>query len=204
MKTTMLLLSFLLFAFSTNPLLAAAQEAVLDSSGEPLQTGVDYYVLPAVSGSGGGLTLGPNRNGSNCPLDVVQEQNNDSNGLPLTFTSVNPNEKVVNLITDQNIKFSAGTICVQSTVWQLASDESVGRSFVSTGGVEGNPGRATLSNWFRIEKYDEDYKLVFCPSVCGVNEGCRVLCGDLGIFVDNGTRRLAVNEQPLKVIFKKA
>ncbi|XP_059643640.1 kunitz trypsin inhibitor 5-like [Cornus florida] len=205
MKTTMLLLSFLLFALSTNPLLAAAQDAVLDSSGERVQTGVDYYVLPAVSGSGGGLTLGPNRNGSNCPLDVVQEQSYGSNGLPLTFTSVNPNEEVVNLITDQNIKFSAATTCVQSTVWKLADfDESVRRSFVTTGGVEGNPGRETLSNWFRIEKYDDDYKLVFCPGVCGVDDFCSVLCGDIGIFVDNGIRRLALSEQPLKVVFKRA
>ncbi|XP_059643583.1 miraculin-like [Cornus florida] len=204
MKTTMILLSFLLFAFSTNPFLSAAQDAVLDSSGERLQTGVDYYILPAVSGSGGGLTLGPNSNGTNCPLDVVQEQSYGSNGLPLTFTSVNPNEEVVNLVTDQNIKFSAATICVQSTVWKLAPSDVLEGRFVTTGGVEGNPGRATLSNWFRIEKYDDDYKLVFCPSVCGVNEGCRVLCGDLGIFVDNRVRRLALSEQPLKVTFKKA
>ncbi|XP_059649937.1 kunitz trypsin inhibitor 5-like [Cornus florida] len=176
-----------------------------DSSGEKLQTGVDYYILQAVSGSGGGLTLGRNSNGSNCPLDVVQEQSNGSNGLPLMFSSVNPNEGVVRLLTDQNVKFSAATICVQSTVWKLAPSDVLEGRFVTTGGVEGNPGRATLSNWFRIEKYDDDYKMMFCAHVCGVNEGCKVLCGDLGIFVDNdGTRRLALSEQPLKVVFNKA
>ncbi|KAA8522732.1 hypothetical protein F0562_009106 [Nyssa sinensis] len=205
MRTTLLLLSFFLFAFSANPLLGVADDApnpVLDVAGNTVQTGVDYYILPAIRGTGGGLTLASNRNGSNCPLDVVQEQKEVDNGLPLTFSPVTK-EGVVREITDQNIKFSAATICAQSTVWQLGDfDESVRRIFVTTGGVEGNPSRETLSNWFRIEKYDEDYKLVFCPSVCSIT--CRPLCGDIGIFVENGTRRLALSDEPLKVVFKKA
>ncbi|KAA8522731.1 hypothetical protein F0562_009107 [Nyssa sinensis] len=189
MKTTLLLLSFFLFAFSTNPLLGVADDdtrnPVLDVAGKTVQTGVDYYILPVVRGRGGGLTLASNRNGSNCPLDVVQEQQEVNNGLPVTFSPVS-NEGVVRETTDLNIKFSAATICAQSTVWQLGDfDNSVGRSFVTTGGVEGNPGRETLSNWFNIQKYDDDYKLVFCPTVCNI---CRPRCGDLGIFIENGIR----------------
>ncbi|TXG47968.1 hypothetical protein EZV62_027262 [Acer yangbiense] len=92
----------------------------------------------------------------------------------------------------------------ESTVWKLDShDDSLGQWFVTTGGVEGNPGRETISNWFKIEKFDDDYKLVFCPSVC---DTCRVLCRDIGIYIDQATgiRRLALSDTPFKVMFKKA
>jgi hypothetical protein len=75
---------------------------------------------------------------------------------------------------------------------------------VSTGGVEGNPGFNTVTNWFQIEKADDDYKIVFCPTkVCN----CGVLCRDIGIYIeDNGTRTLSLSDalQPFKVQFKKA
>ena len=74
---------------------------------------------------------------------------------------------------------------------------------MSSGGVEGNPGPATLSNWFKIEKFGDDYKLVFCPTVCNF---CKVVCKDVGIFIDDdGLRRLALtDDQPFKVMFKNA
>ncbi|RVW59413.1 Kunitz trypsin inhibitor 2 [Vitis vinifera] len=80
-------------------------------------------------------------------------------------------------------------------------DESSGQRFVTTGGVEGNPGRETLDNWFKIEKYEDDYKLVFCPTVC---DFCKPVCGDIGIYIQNGYRRLALSDVPFKVMFKKA
>lgn len=67
------------------------------------------------------------------------------------------------------------------------------------GGVEGNPGRETLDNWFKIEKTDDGYKFVFCPTVCNF---CKVICRDVGIFLDgNGMRRLALSDVPFSVIF---
>lgn len=80
----------------------------------------------------------------------------------------------------------------------------MGQRFVSTGGVEGNPGPATLGNWFKIDKFgDNDYKLVFCPTVCNF---CKVVCKDVGVIADDaGLRRLALtDDQPFKVVFKKA
>ena len=80
------------------------------------------------------------------------------------------------MLTDHNIKLSAAT-CIQSTLWKLDEyDESIRKLFVTTGGVEGNLSIQTLSNWFRIEKYDDDYKLVFCSTVC---DFCRPICGDI-------------------------
>ncbi|GLT62567.1 hypothetical protein SLA2020_351920 [Shorea laevis] len=175
-KTVLLLLAIFLFAVTTPPLPAAAGAApdpVLDIAGEKIRTGVDYHILPVIRGRGGGLTLASTRNKS-CPLDVVQELH----------------------------EFSAATVCVQSTVWKLDKfDESRSQWFVTSGGVEGNPGRQTTSNWFKIEKYDSDYKLVFCPTVCNF---CKVLCRDVGVYIEEGRRLLALSDVPFIVMFKKA
>ncbi|CAI9773865.1 unnamed protein product [Fraxinus pennsylvanica] len=205
--TTKLSLSFILLSFYTitslfSPCSAAeAPEPVLDITGKALRTGIDYYILPVIRGRGGGLTLASIN--ETCPLDVVQEQMEVKDGLPLTFTPVDPNKGVISVSTDLNIKFSAASICVQSTVWKL--DESAGKYFVTTGGVDGNPGRETISNWFKIEKYERDYKIVFCPTVC---DYCRVRCGDVGIIIQDGYRRLALittdDDVPFRVMFKKA
>ncbi|KAK9131176.1 hypothetical protein Sjap_011663 [Stephania japonica] len=197
---SLLLLLPLLITFAN----AQPLEAVLDINGNPIRSGIEYYIsnaFRAISPPASTLALAPNRNNS-CPFDVVLKQ---INGLPLTFSPVNK-DATVRVGTDLNVKFSAATICVQSTVWKLADfDESVRKSFVSTGGVEGNPGIATVSNWFRIEKFEDRYKLVFCPGVCSNDKIlCRPLCGDIGVFSDGGVRRLAVGEEPLKVYFRKA
>ncbi|EXB87528.1 hypothetical protein L484_005403 [Morus notabilis] len=194
--TTLLTLSFLLLSFTSKPV-----SAVLDLSGKKLQKGVDYYILPVIRGRGGGLKLANARNKTS-PLDVVQDQFEVSSGFPLTFSPANQNQSFVCLSTDLNIKFSAATTCAQSTVWKLDSfDESLGQWFVTSGGVEGNPGRQTISNWFKIEKYNDDYKLVFCPTVCNF---CKVLCRDVGIYIKDGIRRLALSDQPFIVGFKRA
>ncbi|KAG8378604.1 hypothetical protein BUALT_Bualt07G0002800 [Buddleja alternifolia] len=168
---------------------AQSPSPVLDIAGNKLRAGTDYYMLPVIRGRGGGLTLASTGN-KTCPLGVVQEQFEVKNGLPLTFTPVNSKKGVIRVSTDQNIKFSAASTCVQSTVWKLDYDESIGKYFVMTGGVEGNPGRETISNWFKIEEYEGDYKLFFCPTVCNF---CKVICRNVGIFLQDGKRRLGVS-----------
>ncbi|KAK6148558.1 hypothetical protein DH2020_019470 [Rehmannia glutinosa] len=207
MKTTHLSLYFILFStIYTNSLLCTAAEQpspVLDINGNKVRAGLDYYILPVIRGRGGGLTLATTGNNT-CPLSVVQEQMEVKNGLPLTFTPVNAKKGVVRESTDQNIKFSAVSTCVQSTVWKLDYEESSGKYFITAGGVEGNPGRETISNWFKIEKHEGgDYKLVFCPTVCNY---CKVICKDVGILVqDDGKRRLSLTDDaPFIVMFKKA
>ncbi|KAL4351341.1 hypothetical protein GQ457_06G013610 [Hibiscus cannabinus] len=200
MTTSLFLaLSFILFLCATAN---AAPDPVLDISGKILRTGTDYYILPVFRGRGGGLTLASTGNNT-CPLDVVQEQQEVSKGLPVTFTPFNTKKGVIRVSTDNNVKFSAATICVQSTVWKLSNfDESTRQWFVTSGGVEGNPGRETTGNWFKIEKFEDDYKLVFCPTVCNF---CKVLCRDVGVFTDDtGVRRLALTDVPFKVMFKRA
>ncbi|PIA35406.1 hypothetical protein AQUCO_03500053v1 [Aquilegia coerulea] len=202
MSTTMN--SLLVLFIALVPLaFAATGTTLLDLDGKKLQSNTNYYILPVIRGRGGGLALAQ-RNKS-CPYYVAQENSELSNGLPLKFLPVNyteTKEKFVQESTDMNFVFSAATICVQSTVWRLGAPDGVtNQRYVSTGGRIGSPGLRTVSNWFKIERYRNDYKLVFCPMVCNF---CKVLCGDVGVFLEDGKRWLGFSTEPLLVMFKKA
>lgn len=211
-----ILLAFvLLFALISQPLLGSADaspEQVVDTSGKKLRAGLSYYIVPAVPltrcGSYGGRCMGSGglslaSIGESCPLDVVVVPG--SHGLPLTFSPVNPNKGVVRVSTDLNILFTTDhTSCAEySPVWKLDQfDVSKGKWFVTTGGSMGNPGWATVRNWFKIEKCDGAYKIVYCPSVW---HSSKHMCKDVGVFVDeNGYRRLALSDVPFKVKFQRA
>ncbi|WOG93906.1 hypothetical protein DCAR_0313194 [Daucus carota subsp. sativus] len=200
MKKIRLYIPFLLVALSTCSLAAAdaSPDPVRDMDGDILRPGVDYYILPGVRGMGGGVTLGSTRNES-CPLDVVQETFETDNGnLPLSFTMVDPKKGVIRESTDLNVEFNGVTICIQSLVWKL--DNYDGEYVVSTRGVKGNPGAETLESWFKIEKYSNNYKFVYCPTVC---DFCKPVCGDIGISIKDGFRRLVLSDQPFMVMFLK-
>ncbi|XP_026383101.1 kunitz trypsin inhibitor 2-like [Papaver somniferum] len=214
MKTTTasLLLTFAFISLATCvqfSAVSATSEAVRDIKGQALRKGTKYYILPVARGRGGGLVLGKQLNGTQCPLQVVQAKREISKGFPLTFTSVNPKAKFIRVSTDLNVKFSASSICIQSMVWRLADfDESVSKWFIATDGVSGKPGPQTTGNWFKIEKdgvIKNTYKLVHCPGVCNF---CKVICKEVGIYIGaDRVRRLALindGERPFRVMFKKA
>ncbi|KAK9750771.1 hypothetical protein RND81_02G220800 [Saponaria officinalis] len=204
LTTTILsLTTFLLLLLSTTT--TTATTAVLDINGHPLKPNTPYYILPVIRGRGGGLTMSPKNTTSPCPLYAAQEPQEISQGKPLKLY---PSQKtqIITLSTDLNIVFSAfAAYCRQSTGWQLRHDDQTERRYVGLGVVTGAPGVATVSNWFKIEKSGSgvhDYKIVFCPSVCNF---CKVLCGDIGVFVEgDGRRLLGFSGQPLLVMFKKA
>ncbi|THU73394.1 hypothetical protein C4D60_Mb04t22380 [Musa balbisiana] len=200
MKPTRFVLSAIFLVFSALAPPTSADEPVRDTDGNVLQRGVDYYILPAVTDIGGGLTLA-GRNGS-CPLSVALASLPSDNGLPLQFSPEDDDDDTVELSTDTNVIFSAYTICVQSTVWKLERDEGEGRYYVAIGGVAGNPGKETLSNWFKIESYQGVYKLVFCPTVC---DYCRPVCGSLGVYEQGGRQWLGIrDDSPFPFEFKRA
>ncbi|KAF9623986.1 hypothetical protein IFM89_007684 [Coptis chinensis] len=181
------------------PVDAATGTTVLDLDGQKVQANKKYYILPVVRGMGGGLALGL-RN-KTCPFYVAQEILEVSKGLPLRLLPINATDKFVQVSTDMNFVFSAATICVQSTAWRLGSIDGVsGRRYVTTGGRVGNPGVGTVSNWFKIESYMHDYKLVFCPTVCNF---CKVICGDVGVFLEDGKRWLGLSDVPFPIMLKK-
>ncbi|BAU02567.1 hypothetical protein LR48_Vigan10g048800 [Vigna angularis] len=204
----------LLFALSLQPPLRATDapaEPVVDTSGKKLQVDQSYYIVPAMRTftrcgkleclNAEGLSLA--NIGETCPLDVVVVQR--SFGLPLSFSPFDTNEGVVLESTDLNIVFSTDrTSCDEySLVWKLDHfGGSKGEWVVTTGGSKGNPGRRTIRNWFKIDKCDGAYKIVYCPSVC---LSSKHLCKDVGVFVDeNGNRRLALSDVPFKVKFQLA
>ncbi|XP_057443443.1 miraculin-like [Lotus japonicus] len=199
MKITFLAL-VLLFALSTK---ASRLEAagptpkeVFDTSGKKLRAGAQYYIVPASPDVGGGLGL--NRTRKACPLDAVAVDGN--RGLPLVFTPVNPKKGVVRVDTDLNIYFATETSCPQSNVWKVDYfDSATEQLFVTTGGVLGDPGLETIRNWFKIETYEDAYKLNYCPSVC---YGCYHQCLDIGIYEDQYGKRLVVDDFPFKVRFQ--
>ncbi|XP_057446638.1 miraculin-like [Lotus japonicus] len=216
MKTA-LLTFVLLFALTfQQPLLGAAEaspEQVVDITGKKVRAGTSYYILPASPlyrcgrfgrcRSGEGISLASTD--KSCPLDAVLVSGPYGyHGLPLTFRPVDSKKGVIRVSTDLNIMFQSDhTSCAEySPVWKLDAN-SKGKWFVTSGGSIGNPGRKTIRNWFKIEKFDDAYyKLVYCPSVV---QSSNHLCKDIGLFVDdNGNRRLALSDVPFKVKFQQA
>ncbi|XP_028805590.1 miraculin-like [Neltuma alba] len=204
MKITRTLVAFvLLFALSIKPLLGGAANAepepVLDSGGTKLRADRSYYIIPVPAPPSGGLEVV--RIGKKCPPDVITVQEDPS--LPSLFIPIDPKKGEIHVSTDLNIKFSVNTHtgCPHSSnVWRLDDyDNTTGQYFVTTGGVVGNPGRQTVRNWFKIEKYEDAYKLVYCPTVCGT---CKVQCKDVGTYIDShGYEHLALSDVPYKIQF---
>ncbi|KAA8520075.1 hypothetical protein F0562_014331 [Nyssa sinensis] len=193
MKTTLLFLSFLLFAFSTTSLLVAAGhtlDPVLDINGDELQASERYYALPLIWAMGGGLTVSRNINGSLCPLNVVQSLSEIDNGYPLTFTPILDKEDVIRVSTPLDIGFlNMMTICIQSNVWTVEG------SFVTTNGSGGS-----IIRNFQIQKYRETpmgqtYKFVYCVA--------RMVCQDIGRSSVNGVRALTLLVEPYEMVFVK-
>ncbi|KAI3448480.1 hypothetical protein Pfo_005145 [Paulownia fortunei] len=188
------------FACSQEP----RNTSVLDVDGNQLQTNTKYYIIPPHGGrSGGGLALSVRDPRNPCPPNVLQENDETSVGLSLKiFPAVDRKQlQDISLSTDVNIAFMAATTCVQRTVWRLGGVDGItGLRYVRSDGVLGRPGAETVGNWFKIDEYGKGYKIVYCPSVCS---SCRVECGDVGLFVENGRRWLGLGGQPLVIAFKK-
>lgn len=203
MKITLLAALVLLLSFIvTNPLIdviASPPEEVVDTSGKTLRVGSYYYLIQAPqpkNGTGPGLGFA-----GECPVRI--EAPDGFGGDSLSFIPYNFKKlsSVVRVSTDVNVVFSGEVGCYHSNVWKMDYDASNRKWFVSTGGDIGNPGPKTVRSWFKIEKYEEYYKMVYCPSVC---KSCKVLCEDIGIVKDkDGTNRLALSDKPYKIQFRK-
>ncbi|KAK9145396.1 hypothetical protein Sjap_005299 [Stephania japonica] len=193
-------LLILIFTISTTHASPSASEEVRDVTGKKLLSGTNYYIVP-VNG-GGGLGFGRDEH-SECPLHVVNRKIDGWDGVPVQFLPVNPKKGMVRVSTDLNVKSDTDTSCDPMVVWKISSfGHNVNHYFVTTGGSEGNPSCGTLDNWFKIEKYEDDYKLMYCPSVCKSRK--KIICQNIGIEVnDDGEGLLALSSKPFKVKFKK-
>ncbi|XP_060204336.1 miraculin-like [Lycium barbarum] len=206
MKLIILLFVSLLFAANcfTNSRFCEAAEppAVRDSTGKLVRARTYYFIqLAHREVDGWGFQLG--RTGGTdkrCPLGIVGQDY--YNGTAVQFLPVNSKKGVIRLYTDLNIDFNTYTVCDGwNTVWKVGQyDRPSGQYFVTLGGVKGNPGREMISNWFKIEEFSNNYKIRYCPSVCG---DCKVTCKDVGIVEYNGQKRLALSDIPIQVKFVK-
>ena len=183
---------------------ATAQNIILDTTGQPVRRGVEYYIKPAVTDNGGPFTL-IDRNGS-CPWYVGQENLSSGPGIPVTFAPYLQAENVVMESRSFEVAFTNGsTTCPESTTkWKVSSetDPVTQTRLIVTGG------NATVSNYFHVYQGSEvlnngSYGLRWCPAeVCPY---CRVNCGFIDVLVENGKRLLALNDtSAFPVVFEKA
>ncbi|KAL5564167.1 hypothetical protein UlMin_027331 [Ulmus minor] len=167
---------------------ATAQEEsnslVLDTSGQPLQRGVEYYIKPAATKMGGPFTL--------------IERNVD--GIPVSFSPFEEEESTVREGKNFKVAFSGATNCVQSTTWKVGETKPwTQRRLIATGDNAG------YSNYFYINKYEEIeniYSIQWCPTeLCPT---CRFICGAFGSLFENGKRLAALDGSALGVVFERA
>ncbi|XP_055831501.1 kunitz trypsin inhibitor 5-like [Solanum dulcamara] len=199
MNKVLILLLLSVFSMFTSSNCTPESDPILDINGKILRTHTTYFVVP-VNHKYGGISLETTGN-EKCQLGIVQEIY-DVHGGAVALFPVNPKKGIIRVSTDLNVAiFSTHGCGDQSTVWQLETyDSKTGKYFIKDRGVEGNPGPKTIRNWFKIEKYEQGYKFVYCPSVCTY---CKVICKDVGVYMVNGQRRLALSNVPLVFNFKK-
>ncbi|XP_054781869.1 trypsin inhibitor 1B-like [Prosopis cineraria] len=201
-KTTILVIFFLLFAFTSSKFASASADMVLDAEGGMLKNGGSYHIVPALSGrvlrfhgfsaSCGGIGLAAIGN-ETCPLTVVQKPSEETDGLPLIISSPARIAYIAEgLLLD--IAFSAVPTCAPTlSKWTIVEEQPAGMS-VKIRGYNN-----TVDGKFKIIKYQSLFsKLKFCPTGDP--------CGDLGLYYDeSGNRHLVIvtDESPLAVLFKK-
>jgi hypothetical protein len=202
MKQQLPLILMLLTFFMTTKSLHGAEkpEPVRDTSGNLVRNTANYFILPSSfqCGTRCGITL-LNTN-KTCPLDVVEEDE----AMQFSFVPFNFKKGVIGVSTDLNVIHSfQHTVQLLPRLWKVDKIDVVTRQrFVTTGGVRGNPGRETIDNWFKIERFESGYKFVFCPKVC---EECEVVCKDVGIFLDeNRNTSFVLSDFAFGVKFKRS
>lgn len=179
-------------------IVATAQDPVLDTAGQPLQAGVEYYIKPAITDNGGRFT--PIDRNNSCRYYAGQENDDSREGYPVTFAPFVEGENLVRESRDQKITFAVVTTCITSTTWRLTEQEPVTQRRLIGTGDDGS-----ASNYFRINRVDEGiYNIQWCPTeVCPL---CRLDCRTttVGALVENGKRLLALDGAVLPVVFERA
>lgn len=191
---TSLTLMMVWLIIATTSLAQSNNTKVLDTKGHPLKPGTDYFIKPAITDSGGRVTL-INRNKS-CPLYVGQENTDSEKGIPVFFTPFAKEDDFVKVNRDFKVAFSAATLCLQGTEWKLGEkDAKSGRRLIVASGN---------GSYFRIvdTQFKGIYNIRWCPSdVCHF---CKLNCGTVGGLRENGKILFALDGNVLPVVFERA
>ncbi|CAA7397824.1 unnamed protein product [Spirodela intermedia] len=183
----LLLLSSLLLAIVSA---VAAQGAVLDSDGDALLRGRQYYARSIYRGGrGGGLTLVAAN--ESCPSHVAQASPVNPNGLALAFFPENFTAGTISTGRTLYIRFAAAPPCSggRSALWQVRQSSR----YLTTGGSESS---AVGPHNSRFAIYRDNsargYQIQLCPCSAGVaRPSCRLGCfGALGV---TSARLLSLN-----------
>jgi hypothetical protein len=160
-----LTLFFLIFAFITNLSLAFSNdEQVLDTNGNPIIPGGEYYIFPATQDPHkGGLRLAKTGD-SKCPVTILQNEN--ITGLPVKFTIQGISNGIILTGTDLKIEFTKKPNCVKSSQWLMFFDYDDGIFDVIIGVPDGYIPEILYGTFF-IQKYENAYKLGFCDTGMG-------------------------------------
>ncbi|KAG5224033.1 hypothetical protein OIU76_024068 [Salix suchowensis] len=176
----------------------AQSPPVLDTDGNPLTRGVEYYVDPGITDVAGGLTLVA-RNGS-CASYVGQAPigNGSTEGLPVIFTPTNPGDTVITETSEFTAAFSASSNCVQNTTWGIGEeDPETGRRFIVVGG---EPAVFEIGS----DQSPGPYTIGWCPDCLNPPLCGRPRCGVAGILELNGTRFLTLDGPASPFRFRRA
>ncbi|KAI9100807.1 hypothetical protein K1719_024169 [Acacia pycnantha] len=194
----MKIILFTLFIFFA---LASARPDFVDTDGNKIKNGGSYYILPALWGKGGGLSIASTSNELSCPLSVVQTPSELFNGLPIRISSPHKTDE---LETNYILEFTVDEppSCAETPAKLTVVSGDVTQTVKLAG--HGN----TVSGWFKVQALNGAwmkkgawiYKIEFCPTVGDT-------CADIGIsHDDDGNRVLAIthNETPFMIVFAKA
>lgn len=181
---------------------AVAQPPVLDTNGEQLESGREYYILGRATHVTGGLTMiNPN---NTCPFYVGQLAIAPiaPESVPtIMFQPYAFGETIIRESRDLSVKFQtirsqAVIRCTQSPAWRVGKDDPVTRRrFIMTG-------NESEADFFAIERSRDGYNLLWCPT-----ESCRACgrpkCGYAGILTKDETRFLVLDGPALSFRFLK-
>ncbi|XP_010693985.2 factor Xa inhibitor BuXI [Beta vulgaris subsp. vulgaris] len=185
-STTTLILIFSAFCIAT--------AIILDTDGDALRNGGQYYILPQSIGFGGGLTLKSKSGYSPCPLYITRENDETSPGIPVTIASPARIAIITSSLPISIVFNDIPNICMQPLGWQVIPDGTTGQSYVATGG-SGIPFNPTET--FSIEQIGDNnvYKI---SNKAGSGEA-----RDVGFFEKDGLLGIT-NDIPLPIVFRKA
>ncbi|XP_022150789.1 miraculin-like [Momordica charantia] len=189
------ILSSLCLIFMAISSSTAQPPPVLDTNGQALRRGIEYYIKPAITDVAGNLTL-KSRSRAPCPLYVGQEPVASMEiGLPVIFTPYAADEDIIREGMDFKVVFQASSTCIMLTQWRVEETEAAtGRRLVGTGDDNGPTGM------FRIDRSNLGvYNIGWCPEMFG-----RPRCGSAGILVEDGVRLLALDGSAFPFEFVKA
>ncbi|KAJ8435367.1 hypothetical protein Cgig2_024354 [Carnegiea gigantea] len=122
--TTLLLLLLTLATADTDT------DLVLDTDGNPLEVGSEYYIRRAIGFWGGIGRSGRDDTSLSCPLFAIEYQSPSNVGDPLKFVPVNDTQTKIHLSSDVKIHFRNSTDCQSDGFWRLRFSDGPAVAFL--------------------------------------------------------------------------